>query len=178
MPKISLVAPSTALTADAVVIGVVQGAKGPHLAPGADAVDDALGGTSLLDALEAAGATGKADEVTMIPTLGLARFPLIVATGLGPAVDDEAMRRAVGAAVRELGGKRTVHVALDASVRAVAEGAGLGAYSFTEYKSTPPPTRLRTVTIAGATDKAGKDDLKHAAAVTDAVTFVRDLVNP
>jgi leucyl aminopeptidase len=176
MPKISLVAPSTALTADAVVIGVLQGTKGPELASGAGVVDDALG-ASLLEALEAAGATGKPDEVVMIPTLGLARFPLVAATGIGPKQDDEAVRRAVGAALRGLTSKRTVHVAIDGSVAALAEGAGFGAYSFTEYKSTPPPTRLRTVTIAGANDKAGRDDLRRAAAVTDAVEFVRDLVN-
>ena len=176
MPKISLVAPSTALTADAVVVGVVQGTKGPELAPGAEVVDDALG-APLLEALKAAGATGKPDELVMIPTLGLARFPLIAATGVGPKPDDESVRRAVGAALRGLAAKRTVHVAIDAPVTALAEGAGFGAYSFTEYKSTPPPTRLRTVTLAGATDKAARDDLRRAVAITDAVAFVRDLVN-
>ncbi|HEY8300484.1 MAG TPA: leucyl aminopeptidase [Jatrophihabitans sp.] len=177
MPKLSLVAPSTTLTADAVVIGVVQGAKGPELAAGAEVVDDALGDVSLLEALDAAGAKGKPDEVTKIPTLGLAKFPLVVATGLGTVVDDEAVRRAVGAALRGLGGKRTVHIAIDASVSALAEGAALGAYSFTEYKSTPPPTRLRTVTIAATNEKQDRDELRRAIAVSDAVTFVRDLVN-
>ncbi|HEY2298772.1 MAG TPA: leucyl aminopeptidase [Jatrophihabitans sp.] len=176
MPKISLVAPSTQLTADAVVVGVVQGAKGPELAAGGEIVDDALD-ASLLEALEAVGATGKPDEVLRIPTLGLARFPLVVTTGIGPNPDDEAVRRAVGAALRELASKRTVHIAIDAPVAPLVEGAGLGAYSFTEYKSTPPPTRLRSVTVAGATDKAAKDELKRATAVTDAIGFVRDLVN-
>jgi leucyl aminopeptidase len=190
MPKISLVAPSTALSADAVVVGVVQGPKGPQLAAGGQVVDEALG-TPLLDALEAAGATGKADEVTKIPTLGLTKFPLVVATGIGAAITDEAVRRAVGAALRELAGKRTVHIALDAPVTALAEGAGLGAYSFTEYKLStrrwarpcstrsrlPPPTRLRTVTIAGSTEKAARDELRRAVVITDAIGFVRDLVN-
>ncbi len=177
MPKLSLVPPSTTLNADAVVIGVVQGDKGPQLAPGAEVVDDALGDASLLAALDAAGATGKPDEVTKIPTLGLAKFPLVVATGLGPVVADEPVRRAVGAALRGLGGKRTVHLAIDAPVSALAEGAALGAYSFTEYKSTPPPTRLRTVTIAATNEKQGREELRRANAVGDAITFVRDLVN-
>jgi leucyl aminopeptidase len=176
MPKISLVAPSAALTADAVVIGVVQGGSGPELAPGAAPVDEALGG-ALQGALAAAGATGKTDEVTKIPTLGLAKFPLVVAAGVGAQPDDEALRRGVGAALRQLGGKRAVHIAIDGPVGALAEGAALGAYCFTEYKSTPPPTMLRTVTIAGATDKAAKDELKRAGAVTDSIGFVRDLVN-
>src|SRR5690348_12629451 len=177
MPKMSLVAPSTTLTADAVVIGVVQSGQGPQLAPGAEGVQSALGDALLTDALVAAGAKGKPDEVTKIPTLGLAKFPLVVATGVGPAVDEESVRRAVGAALRSLGDKRSVHVAIDAPVGAVAEGAAMGAYKFTEYKSTPPPSRLRTVTLAGPTDKAARDELKRAVAVTDAIAFVRDLVN-
>jgi leucyl aminopeptidase len=176
MPKISLVAPSTALTADAVVVGVIQAANGPRLAPGAEAVDAALNGT-LAAALDAAGATGKPDEVTKIPTLGLAKFPLVVATGLGIEADGEALRRAVGAALRTLTGKRTVHIAIDGPVGALAEGAALGAYAFTEYKSAPAPAKLRTVTIAAVNDTEAKHDLKHAAAVTDAISFVRDLVN-
>lgn len=176
MPKLSLVAPSAPLTADAVVVGVVEGDGGPKLAPGAEVVDTALD-AKLLSALEATGATGKPDEVVKIPTLGLARFPLVVATGLGPAPDDEAVRRAVGAAVRELASKRAVHIAIDAPVLPLAEGAALGAYSFTEYKSTPPPKGLRTVTLAGSTEKAARDELRRAVAVTDAINFVRDVVN-
>jgi leucyl aminopeptidase len=177
MPKMSLVAPSTTLTADAVVIGVVQGEQGPQLAPGADGVQEALGSASLVDALVAAGAKGRPDEVTKIPTLGLAKFALVVAAGVGPAVEDESVRRAVGAALRSLGDKRSVHVAIDAPVSAIAEGAALGAYKFTEYKSTPPPSRLRTVTLSASSDKAARDELKRAVAITDAIAFVRDLVN-
>jgi leucyl aminopeptidase len=176
MPKISLVAPSAALTADAVVVGVVQREDGPQLAAGGAVVDEALNGT-LADALAAAGATGKPDEVVKIPTLGLAKFPLVVATGVGRDPGDEALRRGVGAALRQLGGKRTVHIALDGPAGVLAEGAALGWYSFTAYKSTQPPTTLRTVTISGETDKAAKAELKRANAITDAISFVRDLVN-
>jgi leucyl aminopeptidase len=176
MPKLSLVAPSAPLTADAVVVGIVQSNGTPKLAPGGDVVDTAMGGT-LLAALEATGATGKPDEVIKIPTLGLAPFPLVVATGIGPEIDEEAVRRAVGAALRELANKRSAHIAIDAPVLPLAEGAVLGSYSFTEYKSTPPPKGLRTVTIAGSTEKAARDDLRRAVAVTDAIGFVRDLVN-
>jgi leucyl aminopeptidase len=176
MPKISLVAPSAALTADAIVVGVVQGPDGPRLAPGSAPVDDALGGT-LGSALKAAGATGKPDEVTKIPTLGLAKFPLVVATGVGPTPDAEAFRRGVGAALRKLTSVRTVHLAIDGPPGALAEGAALGAYAFTEYKSDPDAAKLRTVTIAADGDKQAKQELKHAVAVSDAIAFVRDLVN-
>lgn len=174
--KISIVAPSSALTADAVVVGVVSRDGGIELAAGAAPVDEALGGT-LLDALHAVSANGKSDEIVKLPTLGLARFPLVVAAGLGAEPDDEAVRRGVGAALRGLGGKRTVHIAIDAPVAALAEGVGLGAYAFTAYKSTAAATTLRTVTIAGDNGKAGRDALKRASAVTDAVSFARDLVN-
>lgn len=176
MPKVKLVAPSAAISADAVVVGVRQNGTGIGLAPGADAVDTALG-SSLTDALTAVGAKGKPDEVIKIPTLGRAAFPLVVATGLGADPDDEALRRGVGAALRQLGGKRTVHVAIDGSVRAIAEGAALGGYTFTRYKSDPGAKPVATVSVAGGTDKQARAELKHAAAVTDAIAFVRDLVN-
>jgi leucyl aminopeptidase len=176
MPRISLVAPSVPANADAVVVAVIEHDRGPQLAPGADVVDQAVGAT-LSGALQAAGATGKPDEVTKIPTLGLAKFPLVVATGVGRDPDDEAYRRGVGAALRQLTGKRTVHIAIDASPAALAEGAALGAYAFTGYKSDAKPAALRTVSVAGATDKPAKDTVRRAAALTDAIGFVRDLVN-
>jgi leucyl aminopeptidase len=176
MPKVKLVAPTAPLSADAVVVGVVQRGKGVVLAPGADVVDDALG-TTLAGALDAVGAKGKADEVVKIPTLGQAGFPLVVATGLGADPDDEAIRRGVGAALRQLSGKRTVHIAIDGSVHAIAEGAALGGYAFTRYKSENGAKPVATVTVPAGTNKEAKADLKRAAAVTDAIAFVRDLVN-
>jgi leucyl aminopeptidase len=180
MPKISVVDPSTLPAADAIVVGVVENrtahGRGPRLAPGAQLVDAALGG-ELSGALDAAGASGRPDEVVKIPTLGRAEFPLVVATGLGSEPDDEALRRGVGAALRELTGKRRVHLALDGPVGVLAEGAALGAYTFTTYKSEPDKAKLRTVTVGASNDARAKQELRHAAALTDAVAFVRDLVN-
>jgi leucyl aminopeptidase len=171
MPKVKLVAPSAPLTADAVVVGVVQRSTGVALAGGADTVDAALG-KSLAGALDAVGAKGKADEVVKIPTLGRAGFPLVVATGLGADPDDEAVRRGVGAALRQLGGKRTVHIAIDGSVRAIAEGAALGGYTFTRYKSQNGTKPVATVTVPGGAGKEAKADVRRAAAVTDAPSSV------
>ena len=105
---------------DAIIVGILQGAQGPELAPGAEPVDEALGGT-LLAAAAALGATGKAEQTTKIatgPLLAAASeggrplAPVIVAVGLGRAAADaansdrapefssEALRRAAGAAVR------------------------------------------------------------------------------
>jgi leucyl aminopeptidase len=175
MPSISIVAPNAAVRADAVVVGVHSGKDGARLEPGAERVDTALGGR-LGAALRALQAKGKPDEVSKIPTLGLAEFPLVVATGLGDApADAEAVRRAVGAAMRGLTGYRRVHLAIDAAVGALAEGALLGAYAFTAYKSAPPRSTLRTITIAAPT--TARAELRHAIAVAEAVILTRDLVN-
>jgi leucyl aminopeptidase len=175
MPSVSLVAPTAAIRADAVVVGVYSTEGGPRLAPGAAPIDKALGGR-LLDALRALRAKGRPDEVSRIPTLGLADFQLVVATGLGaePA-NGEAARRAVGAAIRALSAQRRVHIAIDAPVGALAEGALLGAYEFTTYKSAPAKKALRTVTIAAPSGT--RAELRRANAVADAVLLTRDLVN-
>jgi leucyl aminopeptidase len=109
---------------DAIIIGVAAGGDGPSLAPGAEAVDQALGGT-LLAALQALGATGKAEQITKVATAplrassgtagGQGAVPAVVvavglgepsadqaANGHGPAFDPEALARAAGAAVRSL----------------------------------------------------------------------------
>ncbi len=179
MPSVSVVAPTSPIRADAVVVGLHQSSSGPTLAPGGNAVAEALDGR-LPDALKALGATGRIDEVLRIPTLGLADFPLVVATGLGPAGsgDDEAaeaVRRGVGAALRGLIGKRRVHIALDAAPGAVAEGALLGAYGFTSYKSRAPRPGLRTVALAAPT--AARSAVRRATVVAEAVCHARDLVN-
>lgn len=175
MPRISVVARSSANSADAVVVGLVRQDEGPRLATGARDVDTALGGR-LLDALKTAGASGRPDEITKIPTLGLAPFPLVVATGLGAdAGSIEALRRACGAAGRALSGTRKVHVALDGPAGVIAEGVELGAYAYTAYKSDARRPALRTVTIGS--DGAARSELKRAAVVVEAVAFVRDLVN-
>ena len=115
-----------ALEADALIVGVIQGADGPRPAPGSREVDDALGGT-LTDLLTALDATGRAEEITKIPTAGRLPAPVIVAVGLGSGrtvpgrtvpgrtgtgsaapdggdtrFDHETLRRAAGAAVRVL----------------------------------------------------------------------------
>ena len=103
--------PAASAKVDAIVIGVVQGPRGLVLAPGNDSVAAALG-KGLLPALAGLGATGRADEVTRLATLGATTAPVLVAVGLGalPAkgasYDGEVLRRAAGAAVRALAGSK------------------------------------------------------------------------
>jgi leucyl aminopeptidase len=69
-----------------------------------------------------------------------------------------------------------VHVAVVGDAAALAEGAALGGYAFTAYKSQPEKLALRTVTV-GVDGAARTEDITRAVAVTDAIAFVRDLVN-
>jgi leucyl aminopeptidase len=93
--------------ADAIVIGVIQTPDGPRAASGADDVAAALGvaGADLTAQLTALGATGKAEEISKIATTGRLVSPLVLAVGLGrdaSEVSPETLRRAAGAAVRDL----------------------------------------------------------------------------
>ena len=67
----------TTTNADALVTGVFQGQDGPVLTANTEEID-------LMAALTALGATGKAEEITKIPTTGRLAVPVIVAVGLGP----------------------------------------------------------------------------------------------
>jgi leucyl aminopeptidase len=162
------------LKTDALVIGVVKGPKGPVLAPGSEDVAKAFG-KALLPALVGLGATGKAEEVTRLASLGATKAPVVVAVGLGDGTGD--------AAVRALAGSGSVALALPAAdavaLRAVAEGALLGAYAFRTYRTTSleahkPPVAAVTL-LTGLKD--AKAVVKRAQVVTSAVKLARDLVN-
>ena len=134
--------------ADAVVIGVIQGPDGPLLAPGAEDVDAALGGT-LTETLTALGATGKAEEITRIASAGAADRPADRGRRARPAPDGPRLRRR-GAAPRRgrrgplavAGKARRIALALPArdaaETEAVALGALLGGYVFGRYRDGRP----------------------------------------
>jgi leucyl aminopeptidase len=172
--------------ADALVIGVQKGPKGLVLAPGSDEVAKAFG-KGLLPALAGLGATGKPEEVTTLATLGATRSAVVVAVGLGDQakeVSAEVLRRSAGAAVRALAGVATsVALALPAedevSLRAVAEGALLGAYDFTTYRHTSLADHkapVASVTVVSGL-KGSKAVVRRADVVSRAVKLARDLVN-
>ncbi len=173
--------------ADAVVVGVAQGPRGPVLVPGGESVADAFG-KGLLPALTGLGATGRAGEVTRMATLGVLKAPVLVAVGLGPVAktyDDEAVRRATGAAVRALAGTGKVALALSltGAVRPVAEGALLGAYAFTAFRSAASAAEVRSpveqvsLLVTSTRDADAKAAVSRAEVVCEAVLLARDLVN-
>jgi leucyl aminopeptidase len=171
--------------ADAIVIAVGQGETGLVLAPGAEDVDAAMGGT-LLETLSSLGATGKAEEVTRTVSAGKLSAPLIAAVGIGTAkaagpasADAEVLRRAAGKAVRSLSSPKVTSIALalpaadPVSAEATALGALLGTYYFGRYRSDGHPAAELSL-IAGPDVAAA---VAKAQVLAAAVTLVRDLVN-
>jgi leucyl aminopeptidase len=176
----------TSIKADALVVAVWKGPKGLILSAGAKDVQTALG-KGFLSALTDLGATGKAEEVTRLATLGAKGPSVVVAVGLGPytqEVDGEVYRRAAGAAVRALAGTARVAIAVaePEGLRPVAEGALLGAYAFDTYRVASAPERKQPVrevvlVVPDAKDKAARAAVRRAEIVAAAVSLTRDLVN-
>jgi leucyl aminopeptidase len=182
-------APARDISADALVVGVVQAGDGIQLAPGAEDVAAAFGGT-LPGTLGVLGVTGKAEELTRLASAGRASAPLIVAVGLGAApggsadgatFDAETLRRAAGAAVRSLSSAPGRRIALalpardPAEAEAVALGALLGGYVFRRYRTDSgqhEPAEIILLTGSGNAAAA-----ERATIIAGAVALARDLVN-
>ncbi|UXY27128.1 leucyl aminopeptidase [Streptomyces sp. HUAS TT20] len=183
------------LRADAIVIGVAKGAKGPVVAAGAEAVDKAYDGR-LADVLDTLGAAGAEGELTKLPSPAGFKAPLVVAVGLGAEpekdapYDAETLRRAAGVAARALAGTRKAAFALPVAdadaVGAIGEGVLLGAYSFDTYKDNGKDakakngrTPLAEASLLGGKprDAAHKAALARATAVCEELNRARDLIN-
>jgi leucyl aminopeptidase len=172
---------------DAVVIGVVKLGGAVTLPAGTESLNAAYGG-KLVEVLSGLGATGKSGEVTKVPGPKTGKSANLIAVGLGEAHDGalktEDLRAAAGTGVRAAKTSQSVAFALptpDADcVRAIAEGALLGRYAFTAYKSsegsTDSPGNLTVLTDLARTKEA-KAALERAEVVADAVHQVRDWVN-
>jgi leucyl aminopeptidase len=170
---------------DAVVVGVVQGAKGPTIAGGGEDVAAAYG-RKLRPLLATLGVSGKAGEVVKIPTSGAIHSPLLVLVGLGADPDPDAVRRAAGVAARAVSNASSVAVALPAGtpelVRAVTEGYELGGYTFTTYKkSGGSEAKDAPADVVVLSEIARKKEavaaFEEARIVSAAVAATRDWVN-
>jgi leucyl aminopeptidase len=174
----------TATDADALITGVFQGSDGPVLTLSTDEID-------LMAALTALGATGKAEEITKIPATGRLATPVVVAVGLGPEPGPadagpaerqaylERLRRAAGAATRDLASGRAKRVALALpagepdEAEAVTLGGLLGGYAFRKYRTaTSAHGDLEQIVYT-----AHEDAARRAKILADAIALVRDLVN-
>lgn len=171
---------------DALVIGIGQGPDGPVLLgnPLSAKAAESLGAS-----LGLLGITGAADQVHRLPGLPETGSGVLVLAGVGKVADDalleeEALRRAAGSAVRQLAGLSSVTLALPtaslADVAAVAEGAVLGSYSYTEHRSSMDGFKDPVDKVLIHTAFAGKDvqpALDRALLVGRAVNATRTLVN-
>ena len=169
---------------DVLVVGLsAKSAKG---ALQIEAGDLALDTKALLPLLNDVGATGKADEVIKIPGT---TTRLIIFTGLGKSTatySNEVLRRAAGAATRALAGNSSATISLPAksaaAVKAIAEGAALGNYSFTSFRGSTKSAQkapLKTITIHAelAASAEAKSTVKNAEILARYTNLVRDLIN-
>ncbi|MFJ5924056.1 leucyl aminopeptidase [Kitasatospora sp. NPDC092948] len=176
---------AASLRADALVIGVAKGPKGLVVATGAEAVVEAFEG-KLAEVLTTLGATGAEGEAVKLPAPAGLKAPLVLAVGLGEAVDGpfgaEELRKAAGTAARTLAGSKKAALALPAAsaedVEAVALGALLGSYAFGAYKAESKAPVAELVLL---TDRKGSKDAKaaveRATAIGEEMNRARDLVN-
>ena len=144
----------------------------------------------MAESLSVLGITGAADQAHRLPGLSDSGAKVLVLAGVGKIsaaqpLTEEALRRAAGSAVRQLAGLGTVTLALPTAtlgdVAAVAEGAAMGAYSFTEYRSSmeglKDPVKNVVIVTDFAADKALQPVLERAALIGKAVNATRSLVN-
>jgi leucyl aminopeptidase len=162
------------ITCDALILGVDAAGKVlAHPQLPADIQESLSTTAALLDA------TGKRGSVTVLPGTGTAARRVVL-VGLGDATDGD-LRFAAGVASRSCGKKPgTVVIGIpattDRAASAIAEGALLGAYVFTDYKSDADDEDERSFTswlIAGASETA----VERAKIIAGAVAATRDLIN-
>ena len=175
------------LKGDALVLVSVQTEKGAALAPGHGLGE--LTVTHLESALSTLKAKGAPDEVIKLVAVPGVTAALVVVTGAGKvatkdaALHAEAIRRAVGAATRQLSGLAKVLVQTPGDsvteATAAAEGALLGAYTIKTAAAGPAsaPVKSLTVVTPAVSDRHLRAAIKHAIALGKATSFARDLVN-
>jgi leucyl aminopeptidase len=179
----------TDLAVDALVVPVFRGAiEGPG-------TDEALRALDIPDVPRDASFRGKLGEVLHLAAPGQP-WGRVTLVGLGrlDELTDEQVRRAAGSAIRAVS-RDAASVATTlplvnpavSTIRAVAEGALLGAYRYDEARSDPAPHRLADVTLvvpSSLADRAGgavASARVHAAAqclARDLVTAPPDRMGP
>jgi leucyl aminopeptidase len=166
--------PIARIEADVLIVGVSKTDDGPRLA------SDAPELLALQPSLAAIGVTGGADEFRRLPLTGIAAASVaLIGLGSGtPTAND--LRLAAGSALRQLRGVETVAIALPATtddeVLAVLEGAGIGAYAYTEHRVTSAsPAKLPATAVIVCTD-ADAALAERATIIATAMHTVRDLV--
>lgn len=148
--------------------------------------DSKIDSKSIEKVLAKIGANAEVDEVLKFP---LPNGQIIVTTGLGPSKTNynaEQLRRAAGSAARSLNGEKSATFSFPANssshVSAVAEGAALGAYVFTEFKGTTKkdlkPALSQILIQTNLIDSLNTRQIAKRTEVIAKYTFlIRDLIN-
>ncbi|MCU1583508.1 MAG: aminopeptidase [Microbacteriaceae bacterium] len=167
---------ASSISADVLVIGLRATDDTPVL------LSEDVAFSAISASLPGLGATGGKDELIRLPGIGGARSIALVGTGPGPLTPDS-LRYAAGTAARRLTGITSLVIDLptasDADLLAVLEGAAIGAYSYTEYRSASrESTRLPAgeITVVSLVER-DPELVSRAGVVAGAVHSVRDLVN-
>jgi leucyl aminopeptidase len=181
IPSLQLTTDSPAESeADVLVLLSTKTPDGVRLVGPAPALDD-----SVAVSLAAVGATGASEELVRLPSPFSGTASLAV-VGVGSNPDAESVRNAVGAAVRRLAG--TSSVAIDASTldpevaTAAVDGAVLGSYAFTRYRSgseedLKAPVAAVAVHVADTVANDAEAITRRAVTTATAISTVKDLVN-
>jgi leucyl aminopeptidase len=179
--KTTVTLAAKASTKQTIVLGIAKGKSKLILHAGQSGVDT----TKLLPLFESIGAGSKLDQVTKLAQSDR----IYVATGLGEdakTFSAETLRRASGAAVRELAGTSDLALALPhdsiPELAAIAEGALLGNYQFSEFRSNSKhelkkPVSSFVILTKLEKDATAKKAVVRAKVIAEQSYFVRDLIN-
>lgn len=151
-------------------------------------VDRVLGGR-LSELARADGFTGKRGRTTLVHAPD-APFRRVLLVGMGHDADAESLRRYAAIAVRRAREVRAARVALadrpggaqpsvpaDERVRAVVEGAGLGAYRFDRYRPAEDASATDIVLLSRNGRATLDRAVREAEAAVEATCRARDLIN-
>ena len=131
----------------------------------------------ILQTLNDLGATGSTDEVIKLPG---SASKVLVFTGLGKVKKEyssETIRRASGIAAQRLHGQKSAIFAIANDARAMAEGAALGSYSFTDFRGHSKKEQKAPLSEIYIDADGDEKLLKEISIITKWTFFVRDLVN-
>jgi leucyl aminopeptidase len=174
-------------TEDAVVVFRNQGGEAPEFFA---AIGRAVG-PSFAEALSGAGFEGKAGQAVLVHTAGRIKPRVVVAAGLGPreGMSPERVRQAAARAAQRARDAGCERVAFDAAIgddaeataRACVEGALMGLYRFTRYKTDRNNNGRDVKSLVcyiGAADIAeARAGVHRGTIVAESVNHVRDLGN-
>jgi leucyl aminopeptidase len=136
--------------------------------------------------LRSQGFEARLGDVRAVPGEG-GRTTYVVGLGHAADVDADALRNAAGSLARAA--RRQSSLAVDLlghlveggsaarAAQAVVEGLVLGGYEYHAFKSEPEPGRLSRVVVVGGGGQRVQAALDRALVITEAVCWVRDLVN-